>query len=136
VDDPVNRVDAWGLFSFETRPLDGPFGPLPLVPSALLDKINLGIKHVQGWFDDGSGDNVGKFPTGRLPDEKHPRGDYTPTGETFPDDIAREALRRWPKDSESPYRTVGNNCQDWEDEMKRKMYEVGRDWRGSPLDPR
>ncbi len=136
VDDPVNRVDVWGLFTFEERPLDGPFGSLPKITSPVLDKLNLELKHVQGWFDDGSGDSVGRFPSGRLPDKKHSRDEYMPTSESYPDEIAREALRRWPQDTEGPYSTIRNNCQDWEDEMRRKMYEVGRDMRGSSMDPR
>lgn len=136
MDDPVNRVDVWGLFHFEERPLDGPFGPLPEISTPLLDKLNIELKHVQGRFDDGTDYNIGKFPDGVHSDERHAVGDYTPRGESFPDDIARETLRRWPQEIEAPYSTIGDNCQDWEGEMRRRMYEVGRDWRGSPLDPR
>ena len=103
VDDPVNRVDVWGLFNFEERPLDGPFGPLPEISTPLLDKLNIELKHVQGRFDDGTDYNIGKFPDGVHSDERHAVGDYTPRGESFPDDIARETLRRWPQEIEAPY---------------------------------
>ena len=136
VDDPVNRVDVWGLFVFKERPLDSPIGSLPKITTPWLDKRNLEVKHVQGWFEDGTGENIGKFSDGVHADEHHPEGDYSPRSESFPDDIAREALRRWPPEKYSPYSCTSDNCQDWEAQMRQRMYEVGREQRGSSLDPR
>ncbi|MDQ7836571.1 MAG: RHS repeat-associated core domain-containing protein [Humidesulfovibrio sp.] len=136
VDDPVNRVDAWGLFVFKERPLDSPFGSVPEISTPWLDKNNLELKHVQGWFEDGTGENIGKFSDGVHADKKHSEGDYNPRSESFPDDIAREALRRWPPENDSPYSCTSDNCQDWETQMRQRMYEIGREQRGSALDPR
>lgn len=136
VDDPVNRVDVWGLFTFEERPLDGPNGSQVNVSSVLLDNVNLEGKHVQGFYDDGSGDNIGHFPDGLHNDRKHPRSDYEPRSPTYPDDIAREAERTLRRDGVGDYSLFGNNCQDFETKMTNKMYDLGRFFRGSPLDPR
>ncbi len=136
VDDPVNRVDVWGLFVFKERPLDSPIGSVPEITNPWLDKHNLELKHVQGWFEDGTGDNIGKFPDGVRSEKMHTEGDYSPRSESFPDDIAREALRRWPPKSDSPYSCTSDNCQDWETQMRQRMYEIGREQRGSSLDPR
>jgi hypothetical protein len=136
LDDPVNRVDVWGLFTFEERPLDGPGGLQVSISSVLLDPANLEGKHVQGFYDDGSGDNVGFFPDGLHKDEKHTRDEYTPKSPSYPDDVARESERILRRDGVGDYCVVGNNCQDFETKMTGKMNEIGRDFRGSPLDPR
>lgn len=136
VDDPVNRVDAWGLFVFKERPLDSPIGSVPEITNPWLDKHNQELKHVQGWFEDGTGDNIGKFPDGVRSEKMHTEGDYSRRSESFPDDIAREALRRWPPEKDSPYSCTRDNCQDWETQMRQRMYEIGREQRGSSLDPR
>jgi RHS repeat-associated protein len=136
VDDPVNRVDMWGLFSFEERPLDGPAGTQVYYSNPILDGLNLELKHEQGFYDDGSGDNIGLFPKGLMEGTKHSRDEYTQRGPSYPDDIAREAQRILTRDGVGKYLRVGNNCQDFKGIMTRKMHEVGRYWRGSPLDPR
>jgi len=136
VDDPVNRLDVWGLFTFEERPLDGPNGSQVNVSSVLLDNFNLEGKHVQGFYDDGSGDNIGHFPDGLHNDRKHPRSDYEPKNPTYPDEIAREAERTLRRDGVGDYSIFNNNCQDFETKMTNKMYDLGRYFRGSPLDPR
>ena len=136
VDDPVNRVDVWGLFVFKERPLDSPIGSVPEISTPWLDKHNLELKHVQGWFEDGTGDNIGKFSDGVRSEIMHTEGDYSRRSETLPDDIAREALRRWPPEKDSPYSCTSDNCQDWETQMRQRMHEIGREQRGSALDPR
>jgi len=136
VDDPVNRVDVWGLFTFEERPLDGPYGCQVSVSNPILDNLNLESKHVQGYYDDGSGDNIGLFKGGLGRDEAHSRDEYTPRGPSYPDDIAREAERVIKSKGVGEYNLITNNCQKFEDTMTSKIHDVGRAWRGSSLDPR
>jgi len=129
-------VDVWGLFHFEERPLDGPGGVQIEVSSQILENANLEGKHVQGYYDDESGDNIGFFPDGLHSDEKHPRSDYTASGPTYPDEIAREAERILTRDGVGEYGCFSNNCQDFKSKMKDEMYDLGRFFRGSKLDPR
>ncbi|XXJ21328.1 RHS repeat domain-containing protein [Desulfovibrio caledoniensis] len=59
LDDPVNGVDPLGVFRFGKRGL----GSLPLLglfsDNPLDDKMNTEIAHEHGFYEDGSGDNIG-----------------------------------------------------------------------------
>jgi len=46
LDDPVNKVDVWGLFRFGERPIDGPGGVQIEVSSQILNGANIEGKHV------------------------------------------------------------------------------------------
>jgi len=132
----VNKVDVWGLFRFGERPLDGPGGVQIEVSSQILNGANIEGKHVQGFYEDGTGDNVGFSPDGLHADTKHPQNDYTLMDPFYPDEIAREAERSSRRDGVGEYKTFSNNCQGFRKTMTSRMYDLGRYFRGSALDPR
>ena len=81
----TNRSDPLGLFSFQKRPL----GLLPWLGPAssnpLDNSTNTEISHEHGFFEDGSGDNIGFGPNGRFSEDPAGKG-YRNTGNTHYDD--------------------------------------------------
>ena len=114
-------MDPWGLFIFGKRPLSG----LPWIPGASSNPIdnyfNTELSHEHGFFEDGSGDNVGFGPDGRF--SENPEGKrYRYDDKHYDDDIMREALKN---SKDGKFRLLSgkkNNCQDWADRL-RKEYE-------------
>ncbi len=125
----LNFIDALGLFRFGTRPLNGShginwtspttttalLGPVAsIVVSALADPLNAETVHEHGFFEDGTGDNVGFFKDGRRHDEN--QANFSMDHQQYDDDTMRKALENV-KDGE--YSLLGghgktkNNCQDW-----------------------
>ena len=112
---PVNFVDPLGLFKFGQIALGGfPFdGPKT--------DGNLGIYHEHGFYEDGSGDNVGFFgddSNGRVgPDPGYPGNakDYDFYSRTYDDSGMREAQEM--VDS-GDYDLRSNNCQDYADKLR------------------
>lgn len=114
---PTRYVDPMGLFRFGSRPLGG--GTAPWFPGAssnpVDDHFNTEISHEQGFFEDGSGENIGFGPDGRFSDENPDELGYRYDDEHYDDALIRRALERvWDGD----YRLIGNNCQDWADRLR------------------
>jgi hypothetical protein len=144
---PINWVDPLGLFRFGTRDLKGtPSGTkyIPALVNSLLplvlDATNLSPEHEQGFFEDGSGDNIGYFG----PDDDGPGGvisgkNTKPNGENpddydispwqYDDNIMRQAANNVGNsgnfDPEDYTLLGGNNCQDYGRALHKEYKNLG-----------
>ncbi|WP_316897613.1 RHS repeat-associated core domain-containing protein [Pseudodesulfovibrio indicus] len=153
LDDPVNAVDPAGLdgeFRFGQRELDMPggkrlkgFGPAQAAATlgmlhpttfpfaskmmrgakALDDKNNVELVHEQGFYVDGTGDNIGLGPDGKMDGEDIER--YKLEDKLYDGKRMRRAERSTPL---GKYNACGiggdkNNCQDYADRL-RNRYEL------------
>ncbi|WP_353616779.1 RHS repeat-associated core domain-containing protein [Desulfovibrio sp. Huiquan2017] len=150
LDDPVNGVDPAGLFRFGKRELDMPggeflkdFGPaqaatalgmlnpvtFPLAremmkgAKRLDDKNNMELAHEQGFYEDGTGDNVGLGKHGKM--EKEDIAKYKLDDKHYDDKRMRRVEKSVPS---GRYNLCGidgnkNNCQDYADRLC-KRYEL------------
>jgi len=125
LDDPVNGVDPLGLFRFGKRPLS--FIPdnwhAISMDRSYADKFNFEPKHEQGFYEDGSGRNIGYGKSGPMEEEDITK--YQLEDKQYDDQRMRRA-----EDSTTPgeYNALGiggkkNNCQDYADKL-RDRYEL------------
>ncbi len=118
-------IDPLGLFVFAKRPLGNSSSGYHSFNFPGADYLNLEGAHEHGFFEDGSGENVGFGPKGRFPEKDPANEPYTYDTKHYDDDIMRDALKNL-KDGD--YSLIGNmyqlknNCQDWADRL-RKEYE-------------
>ncbi|WP_031481664.1 RHS repeat domain-containing protein [Maridesulfovibrio frigidus] len=148
LDDPINFVDRTGLAQVHERRLkglewlDGPivngikeglkkspmgviYAPLDGLVDKALDVANIKLKHEYIKYDKADESkneksNSGFSSTGVKHDEK---GDSTPVGEHFDDHIMRQAeknIDKTGKYKEGKYKVVGNNCQDYTDDVRKE----------------
>lgn len=120
---PVNFVDPLGLFYFGNRPLsDGKAPWFPVGSSNPIDNyFNTELSHEHGFFEDGTGDNIGFGPVGRFSED--PTGkDYRYDNKHYDDNLMREALEHVKDGGYSNKPWKKNNCQDWAERL-RKEYE-------------
>ena len=111
---PLRWIDPWGLFQFGTRGLDG-FGGLDFGNPS---RTNRGLFHEQGFYEDGSGDNVGFFEDGQVKaDPNYPsnRDLYEMFGPHYDDNLMRKAQDM--VDS-GEYDLLTNNCQHYADKLR------------------
>jgi len=85
------------------------------------DHFNTELSHEHGFFEDGSGDNVGFFRDGRRINTENP-ADYRFDGKHYDDDLMRDALRNLNDRKYSNWPWNKNNCQDWAERL-REEYE-------------
>jgi RHS repeat-associated protein len=127
--DPLNFLDPFGLFRFGKRPLSG----APWIPGGSSNPIdnyfNTEISHEHGFFEDGSGENVGFGPEGRFTEDPTDLG-YRYDDTYFDDDLIREALGNI---EDGEYSLLGwgdpkkNNCQDWADRLRDEYERLERE---------
>jgi RHS repeat-associated protein len=139
--DPVNFVDPYGLFRFGKRPLDG----MPSMSQSFVDTIspvagiiqkitNSELVHEHGFFEDGSGDNVGFGPNGRFSENPYGKS-YRMYGKHYDDSLMREALKNL---QDGTYNLLGlgptpkNNCQDWADRLRNEYERLEKIKNGKP----
>jgi len=114
-----------GLFRFGKRGL----GSLPLLglfsDNPLDDRMNTEIAHEQGFYEDGSGDNIGFFKDGPGKDNQVGKKPYQMESKHYDDDLMRETV-----DSVNPgeYRLLSNNCQDYADKLRTKYKKTANTW--------
>jgi RHS repeat-associated protein len=120
---PVLFIDPGGLFRFGKRPLNG----LPWIPGAssnpIDDAFNTEISHEHGFFEDGSGDNIGFGPGGRFSEDA--KG-YRYDTQHYDDALMREALKNV-KDGDYSLLGFGktkNNCQDWAYRLRGEYHRL------------
>jgi RHS repeat-associated protein len=118
LDDPVNGVDPLGLFRFGKKGL----WILPGIGTdgSTADKGNYELKHEHGFYEDGTGDNVGLFKDGLKRDQDITK--YKLDETHFDDKRMRQAeesldpgdykLCKWGGKS--------NNCQDYADALRER----------------
>ncbi len=124
LNDPINAYDLLGLFYFGKRPLGDPSSGFiggPEKTGGIDDILNTEVAHEQGFFEDGSGDNIGFGPEGRFPE--NPTGmRYTYyVDKKYDDAIMREALKRV---KDGNYNLLFNNCQDWVDRLRAEYEKI------------
>ena len=138
---PVNFIDPLGLFQFGERPLEGmPQGSQTVVDfispiGGLIQRgTNSKLVHEHGFFEDGSGDNIGFSPDGRFSENPKGKG-YRMDGKHYNDALMREALKNV---YDGDYNLLGkgagpkNNCQDWADRLRAEYdrLQKGREENG------
>jgi hypothetical protein len=127
---PVVYIDPWGLAQFGKRPLNGlPF----MINSAADDYLNTEISHEQLFFEDGkSPGNLGFFDDGLVKEDPHyPKyqDKYQRLGPHYDDELMRKAVERVvPK----KYCRIGNNCQDWADQVREEYERLKKQREKSP----
>ena len=127
---PINYFDPFGLFQFGIAPLGGmPGGAMIPMPGK-----NNDAWHEHGFYDDGSGDNVGFFrddADGELRRDEN-RNDYDMLTGFYDDDIMREAeaLVR-----SGIYDLTNNNCQDYADKLRDAYDHIFREKFGMSRTP-
>jgi RHS repeat-associated protein len=155
-DEPVNGTDPFGLFRFGKRTL-GALKSLDTktaiqineaaknttqgrIISAIsdavgddveevMDKENVELKHEHGFYEDGSGDNVGFFKKGKSDQEKPEGYEFE---EKHYDDKRMERAEKSVEEGE--YSLLGNpitgkkknNCQDYADKLRKRYEELER----------
>ena len=118
---PVNYVDPLGLFQFGQRPLEAFPVTMPRTDG------NFSFYHEQGFYQDGSGDNVGFFgndSNGRVGrDTGYPGNakDYDLYPKRYDDSVMREAQKM--VDS-GDYDLRSNNCQDYADKLRDAYRDI------------
>ena len=127
LDDPVNGVDPLGLFRFGKRglselPLLGIFSDNPLD-----DRENTEIAHEHGFFEDGSGDNIGLYKGGVKKNKENIK-DFKLDEKAYDDKTMRRAYNSLP---DQTYNLLGwrgkkNNCQDYADTLRRRYHLLER----------
>jgi uncharacterized protein RhaS with RHS repeats len=132
LDDPVNFVDPAGLFRFGKRPLGG--GPWLglLSDNPIDDKFNTEISHEHGFYEDGSGDDIGFGSKGAITGENIK--DYRLDDRVYDDSTMREAQKEVSKGwSPDRYSVLGSfrkdkyNCQDAVDDLRGVYKRIWRD---------
>ena len=124
--DPNNIL----LFKFGKRPLSKPIWLdestlintlSDISDNPIIDYLNLELSHEHGFFEDGSGDNIGFRNNERFPEDPNELINlgYRYEDKQYDDDIMREALKNV---KDGLYSSVINNCQDWSDRL-RKEYD-------------
>ncbi len=120
--DPNNIL----LFRFGKRPL----GWLPwmgtLSDNPTSNDLNIEISHEHGFFEDGTGDNIGFWPDGRLPEDPKDliNMEYRYEDKHYEDDIMREALDNV---IDGEYNIFTNNCQHWADSLREKYEKLKKE---------
>lgn len=128
LDDPVNGVDPAGLeggFRFGVRGL----GPLPLLgiffDNPVDDRMNTELVHEHGFFEDGSGENIGLGLNGLMRDETIE--EYKMESKEYDSKRMRRTITSIDAEGQT-YNMLGisgkkNNCQDFADTL-RKRYNL------------
>ena len=127
--DPLNFLDPFGLFRFGKRPLSG----APWIPGGSSNPVdnyfNTEISHEHGFFEDGSGENIGFGPDGRFSEDPSDKG-YRYDDKYYDDALIREALGNI---EDGDYSLLGwgdpkkNNCQDWADRLRDEYERLKRE---------
>ncbi|MBI4847383.1 MAG: hypothetical protein HY808_02220 [Nitrospirae bacterium] len=123
---PVNFIDPRGLFYFGKRPLSG----LPWITGAssnpIDDYFNTELSHEHGFFEDGTGENIGFGLKGRFSEDPAGRG-YRYENKHYDDDLMRKALKNIKDREYSNLPWKKNNCQDWADSLRQEYESLKRE---------
>jgi len=144
---PLNKVDPTGLFHFGIRPMDftDKKWVFPLTNNPIDNTTNTELVHEHGFFDDGSGKNVGFGWTGRFSENSDGKN-YKMIPKMYDDNLMKKALGNV---KDGTYSLLGekvgnklnglleklgmkplsdakigkgekNNCQDWADRLRKE----------------
>ena len=151
---PVNSVDALGLFRFGRTDLSAlpkysrNFTKIlsPIVLRPILDIINLSLAHEHGFFEDGSHQNVGFFGPVEKNGKKVYQGvllkkntdkssekpsDYSISSWQYDDKTMRQAMQNVNKSGDfdpKAYKLIGkgkNNCQNYATALRKEYKRLG-----------
>ncbi|SKA98667.1 hypothetical protein SAMN02745704_02940 [Paucidesulfovibrio gracilis DSM 16080] len=128
LDDPVNGVDPWRLFRFGKRPLDF----LPdnwhgiSVDGSIADIFNFEPKHEHGFYEDGTGDNIGFGNQGEMTTEDISK--YKLEDKHYDDKRMKRAQKSTLTGKYSACGIAGdkNNCQDYADRLRKRYNLLNR----------
>jgi uncharacterized protein RhaS with RHS repeats len=125
---PLRYVDIYGLFQF---------GDVALGDSNIMgphSDSNIGVYHEHGFYQDGTGDNVGFFKTngpfggdgrvGRDPGYPGNKEKYVMYPEVYDDDVMRKAQNIV---DPGEYDLIKNNCQDYADKLRNTYDRIQRE---------
>jgi hypothetical protein len=122
LDDPVNGVDPLGLFRFGKRPLGFLTESWHWIGTdgSTADKRNYELKHEQGFYEDGTGDNVGLGKDGKM--SKEDSSKYKLEDTHFDDKLMRRAENSLDPGDYKLCKRDGqsNNCQDYADALRER----------------
>jgi len=121
---PVNWTDPYGLFRFGKRPLAGMPWLGPFSSNPIDNYFNTEISHEQGFFEDGSGGNVGFFNDSKVRSEDITGKAYRYDNEHYDDALMREALKNV---QNGKYSWIHNNCQDWAERLRNEYYRLEKE---------
>jgi hypothetical protein len=102
-----------------------------------LHYFNTELSHEHGFFEDGSGENIGFGPDGRFSEDPAGRG-YRYNDTHYDDALMRRALERV---FDGDYSLLGldgkpkNNCQDWADRARDEYYKLLSEPGGMSVEP-
>ena len=123
LDDPVNGIDPLGLFRFGKRPLsflpDNWHGVS--MDGSLADQHNFEPKHEHGFYEDGSGKNIGFGKDGPMKNEDITK--YQLKDKQYNDKRMKRAQAITPT---GEYDVYGNNCQDYADRLRQRYGLLNR----------
>jgi len=123
LNNPIEYFDPEGLFHIGKRPLEGyPWLPGPS-SNPLDDYLNAEFSHEHGFFDDGSGENIGFGENGRFSEDPIGKG-YRYDNEVYDDDIIRRALENIEDGKYSNWPWNKNNCQDWIERLIEEYWRI------------
>jgi hypothetical protein len=120
-------VDPLGLFRFGKRGLGG----LPLLgllsDNPLSDKLNIELAHEHGFYEDGTGDNIGFFKDGRR-DETEDIHEYRLNNQQYNDKLMRRADKSLKPGKFNLFGISGkkNNCQDFSEKLRKRYHLLER----------
>lgn len=123
---PFGYADPLGLAYFANRPLEGSGIPWlgPLSDNPLDDAFNTNLSHEQLFFEDGElPSNIGFTNDGSLQSEPDPLN-YHPEPDKYNDCLMRRAYKNVKL---KPYHRLGNNCQDWSDDVRNEYEKLLQD---------
>ncbi|UYM15948.1 RHS repeat domain-containing protein [Endozoicomonas euniceicola] len=109
---PLKYIDPLGLFLVCRRPLEA----FPGYMSSGATGTNLGIFHEHGFYEDGTGDNIG-FTGSGLFDDREKADQYLCSDESYDDSTMRQAQENIADDWQDGYNMITNNCQDFMDAL-------------------
>ncbi|MFA5144009.1 MAG: RHS repeat-associated core domain-containing protein [Candidatus Omnitrophota bacterium] len=123
---PVSYIDPLGLFVFGKRPLEGKPWFDNASDNRADDYLNTELSHEHGFFEDGSGENVGFGPKGRFSEDPMGKG-YRYGTEHYDDELMREALKNVKDGKYSNWPWSKNNCQDWAERLRREYERLKKE---------
>ena len=127
---PINWSDPFGLFVFGRRPLASTKWFKPGKPTEILDRINHEPFHEHGFFEDGSGQNIGYNGTVGIFSEDPTGLGYVYESKHYDDDTMREAfdmVKSEPIWKPNKYELCGlnhHNCQDFAEALRNEYKKV------------
>ena len=132
---PLDNSDPSGLFQFGTRGLANPLysfsrssGESGIYLPKLKIRGNYHLRHEHGFYEDGTGDNIGYGDNGLFSEDESKA--YDRFGPHYDDAIMRKSennLRKSGDWTANKYHLFGHNCQDFADALRHEYCHMKRE---------